>query len=124
MKNGDWLPLLLSLAIIGTAVIMATLFPETLHLRDIPEPLAEEERDPIELQPSPKSIGHGFQAQLVQLRDAVSFVRRDYTLALVVFTFLANQLGRNSLNLLIRYASQRYGWSIRQVRFLIVNWIL
>lgn len=119
MKKGNWLPLLLSLSIIAMAVIMGALFPETLHLRDLPDPLEEEDTEPIELQPPPKSSGNRFQAQLVHLCDAVRFVRRDYTLALVVFTFLANRLGRQSLSLLIRYASQRYGWSIRQASYLL-----
>jgi MFS family permease len=119
MKNGNWLPLVLAQAILAIAVIMAAFFPETLHSRDLPKPPEYQETESIELQSPHKSDGHGFKAQLVHLLDAVRFVRRDYTLALVVFSFLANRLGPQSLNLLIRYASQRYDWTIREASYLL-----
>jgi hypothetical protein len=116
MENGDWLPLVLALVIQGMAVVIGLLFPETLHLRDVPEPReSDSEEEEIELQPV--DPGHGFtiKAQLRHFKDAVTFLRRDVTVAMVVFTFLASRMGRQTISLLIRYASKRYNWKIQQV---------
>ena len=112
MEKGNWLPLLLALAIQQVGIFIAFLFPETLHLRDLPEPKDDDE-ERIELQSKDK--GHGFKAQLAHFKDALMFLKSDVTLGLVVFTFLANRLGRQALALLIRYASKRYHWKIQKV---------
>jgi hypothetical protein len=119
MKYGDWLPFILALAMVAIATAMTVPLPETLHLRDLPEPHEIEGHlggGTIHRQPPAKSRGHSLKEQLLHLRDALRFLKRDYTIALVVFAFMANRLGRQSLNLLLRYASQRYDWTIRQVR--------
>lgn len=114
MEKGDWFPLLLALAIQQVGITIAIFFPETLHLRDLPEPKDGDDRS-IELQT--KDHGRGLKAQIRHLQDAFAFLRSDLTLALVVFTFLANRLGRQGLALLIRYASKRYNWEIKKVGF-------
>lgn len=114
MEHGNWTPLLLALALQQVGICIAFWFPETLHLRDLPEPKDGDEEERIELRF--KQQGHGFKAQLRNFKDAFAFVRSDVTLALVVFTFLANRLGRQALTLLIRYASVRYSWKIAKVR--------
>ncbi|KAF2183449.1 MFS general substrate transporter [Zopfia rhizophila CBS 207.26] len=118
MKKGDWLPLLLALAIQQVAVFIAMLFPETLHLRDLPEP-TDGDDEGIELETTPKDHGHGLKAQINHFKNALAFLKRDLTVALVVFTFLANRLGRQSLSLLIRYASKRYEWKIQKAAYLL-----
>ncbi|KAF2202985.1 MFS general substrate transporter [Delitschia confertaspora ATCC 74209] len=121
MKHGDWLPLLLALGCLGFGVFLSLFIPETLHIIDLPEPADEADSEVergIELSPSSKTPGLGLKAQLLHLRDAMHFFRRDFTLGLVIFSFLANRLGRQSLDLLIRYASQRYGWRIQQAAYL------
>jgi hypothetical protein len=119
MAHGNWVPLLLALAIQQVAICIVFLFPETLHLRDLPEPRDEQEVERIELAARGKQLGHGLKAQLANIKDAYVFVKQDLTLALVVFTFLANRLGRQALSLLIRYASKRYSWTIADASYLI-----
>jgi hypothetical protein len=116
MEKGDWLPLLLALAIQQVGVSIAFFFPETLHLRDLPEPKDGDDQS-IELQPRG---GHfTLKAQLRNFHVAYTFLRGDRMLGLVVFTFMANRLGRQAITLLVRYASKRYEWEIKQAAYLL-----
>ncbi|KAF2464293.1 MFS transporter-like protein [Lindgomyces ingoldianus] len=116
MKRGDWFPLLLALAIQQVGISIAAFFPETLHLRDSPEPADDD--GSIETEP-PTTYNPSFKAQLGHFRDAMNFLKRDATLALVIFTFLASRLGRQALVLLLRYASKRYNWTIQKAAYLL-----
>ncbi|KAJ4299665.1 hypothetical protein N0V90_004911 [Kalmusia sp. IMI 367209] len=116
MEKGEWLPLLLALAIQQVGVTIGVFFPETLHLRDLPEPRDTDDAS-IELQT--KDEGHGFKAQLQHFKSALLFLKRDVTLALVIATFLVNRLGRQAMTLLIRYASKRYHWEIKKAAYLL-----
>lgn len=116
MEKGDWLPMLLALAIQQVGILIAFFFPETLHMRDLPEPKDGDE-EMIEL--SPKGSNFTFRAQLQNFQTAIHFLRSDWTLGLVVFTFLANRLGRQAVTLLVRYASKRYGWEIKKAAYLL-----
>lgn len=115
MEHGDWLPLLLALAIQQVGIFISFFFPETLHLRDLPEPADSDSGGPEEIELQPIKKGAGSQA-LKYFKEVILFLRRDAMLALVIFTFVANRLGRQSLSLLIRYASKRYHWKIQKVR--------
>jgi MFS family permease len=117
MEQGEWLPLLVALAIQIAGVMVALFLPETLHLRDLPEPQDDEDAQSIELQP--KGSDFSLKTQLRNFQSAVLFLRSDFTLALVVFTFLANRLGRQAMTLLVRYASKRYNWEIKQAAYLL-----
>lgn len=114
MAHGDWLPLLLALAIQQVGIFIAFFFPETLHLRDLPEPTDSDRREPEEIELQEISKTHRSKA-LKYFKEVILFLRRDAMLALVIFTFVANRLGRQSLSLLIRYASKRYHWKIQKV---------
>ncbi|KAF1999027.1 MFS general substrate transporter [Amniculicola lignicola CBS 123094] len=116
MERSDWYPLVLALIIQGIGISIAVVFPETLHLRDLPEP-SDDESEVIEL--SPKPHGNGIKAQMRHFTDTLKFIRSDYTLGLILFTFLANRLGRQALSLLIRYASKRYNWPIKKAAYLL-----
>ncbi|KAF2846114.1 MFS transporter-like protein [Plenodomus tracheiphilus IPT5] len=116
MDHGDWFPLLLALAIQQAGICLAFVFPETLHLRDLPEPKDGVE-EVIELQPT--SNNFTLKAQMQNFRTAFTFLRSDWTLAMVVFTFLANRLGSQSLSLIVRYASKRYDWEIKKAAYLL-----
>ncbi|ORY17317.1 major facilitator superfamily domain-containing protein [Clohesyomyces aquaticus] len=115
MKKGDWLPLLLALGIQQVGMMIALFFPETLHLRDMPEPT---DHDTPEAAPK-ADIGHGFKAQISHFKDAFRFLRRDAKLTLIIFTFLASRLARQALVLLLRYASKRYNWTIQKAAYLL-----
>ncbi|KAL1596411.1 hypothetical protein SLS60_009057 [Paraconiothyrium brasiliense] len=116
METGLWLPLLLALAIQQVGVTVGILFPETLHLRDLPEPRDGEDAS-IELQG--KDEGHGLKTQLKNFKSALLLLTSDIQLALVVALFVVNRLGRQALTLLIRYASKRYKWEIAKAAYLL-----
>ena len=118
MKTGLYFPLLLALAIQMVGIILGVFFPETLHLRDLPEPKDPQE-DSIELQANDE--GHGLKTQLKHFKSAFLLLKSDFTLALVVCMFVVNRLGRQALTLLIRYASKRYNWEISKVRIIFVR---
>jgi MFS family permease len=116
MEKGDWLPLMLALAIQGLGMSIAIFLPETLHMRDLPEPKDDTDQS-IELQP--KGGHFTLTAQLRNFHTAYTFIRNDLQLALVVFGFMANRLGRQAMSLLIRYASKRYDWEIKKAAYLL-----
>jgi MFS family permease len=118
MENGDWFPLVLSLGIQGAGILVAVFFPETLHLRDIPEP-RDHEQQSIRLQTLFAKDSFQLQHQLQNFRSAYYFLKSDWTLAMVVFTFMANRLGRQAMSLLVRYASKRYSWEIKKAAYLL-----
>lgn len=116
MENGDWYPLVLALIIHQCGVLLAVFFPETLHMRERPEV----EQDVVRLSQT-QSKTHVFspRQQIKHFQDALQFLKSDRTLALVVFTFMANRLGRQGITLLVRYASKRYEWEIKQAAYLL-----
>lgn len=116
MEKGDWMPLVLATFIQGMGMCISIFFPETLHLRDLPEPKDDVDQT-IELQP--KGGHFTLKAQLRNFHTAYTFIRGDVQLALVVFGFMANRLGRQAMSLLIRYASKRYGWDIKDAAYLL-----
>jgi len=117
MAKGNWLPLVLALAIQQVGILIAFFFPETLHLRDLPEPQDSEDGQSMELQP--KGGHFTLKAQLHNFKIAYTFIRSDWTLGLVVFTFVGSRLGRQSMTLLVRYASKRYNWAIHDAAYLL-----
>lgn len=116
MEIGDWYPLVLALIFQQCGVLLAVFFPETLHMREQP---GHDEPTLVITQAQPK--GHAFspRQQIRHFRDAFAFLKSDRTLALVVFTFMANRLGRQGITLLVRYASKRYSWEIKQAAYLL-----
>lgn len=116
MESGDWYPLVLALGFQQIGIILAVFFPETLHMREKPKTDANVAGSV----PLP-ARGHAFSPsqQIQHFQDAFQFLRSDKTLALVVFTFMANRLGRQGITLLVRYASKRYEWEIKQAAYLL-----
>lgn len=116
MESGDWYPLMLALVFQQIGVLLAVFFPETLHMREKPKVDATVTRN-TQLQ----AKGHAFspRQQIRHFQDAFQFLKSDRTLALVVFTFMANRLGRQGIALLVRYASKRYNWEIKQAAYLL-----
>jgi hypothetical protein len=116
MEIGDWYPLVLALIFQQCGVILAVFFPETLHMREQPR-AAETTARVVQVQ----AKNHAFnpKQQLRHFQDAFEFLKSDRTLALVVFTFMANRLGRQGITLLVRYASKRYDWEIKQAAYLL-----
>jgi MFS family permease len=118
MESGDWFPLVLSLAIQLAGTVLAVFFPETLHLRDAPAPI-NGERESIEMDTLSAKDNFRLKHQLRHFRAAYRFLKSDWTLAMVVLTFMANRLGRQAMSLLVRYASKRYSWEIKKAAYLL-----
>ena len=116
MEIGDWYPLVLALIFQQCGVLLAMFFPETLHMRAQPR---HEQSTTRAIQTQAKSHAFSPRQQLRHFQDAFQFLRSDRTLALVVFTFMANRLGRQGITLLVRYASKRYDWEIKQAAYLL-----
>ncbi|KAF3011126.1 hypothetical protein E8E13_011416 [Curvularia kusanoi] len=116
MEIGDWYPLVLALIFQQCGVLLAVFFPETLHLRERPKHL---ENTVETAQVQPKTHAFSPRQQVRHFQDAYRFIKSDRTLALVVFTFMANRLGRQGMSLLVRYASKRYSWEIKQAAYLL-----
>ena len=116
MEYGDWLPLLLALTAQALGFIVSLLLPETLHMRDTEE---SKESDNQNTQVQPVASDFSVRSQLRNFQAALSFLSGDWTVTMVVFTFLANRLGRQSIALLVRYASKRYNWEIKKAAYLL-----
>lgn len=116
MEIGDWYPLVLALVFQQIGVILAMFFPETLHMSERPNC---EEGNANAARPQVRGHAFSLKQQLRHFQDAFLFLRSDRTLALVVFTFMANRLGRQGITLLVRYASKRYDWEIKQAAYLL-----
>jgi hypothetical protein len=121
MKYGEWLPFCIGAIICATATVLCCFLPETLHSKDAPE-LADdrlEDADSSGVVPNYSGKGdvhgHGFKGQFYRLRETLSFLKTDASLTMAVLTFLVNRLARQSQDLIVRYASKRYDWTIRQV---------
>lgn len=117
MEYGDWLPLILSLAIKQAGICFVFVLPETLPICHLSESQGNGGDEVVELRSN--SIESILKAQMHNFHAAFQFVRSDWTLGVVIFTFLANRLGTQSLSLVIRYASKRYGWEIRKAAYLL-----
>ncbi|KAG9388681.1 ProP Permease major facilitator superfamily [Pyrenophora tritici-repentis] len=115
MESGDWLPLMLAMGIQVSGAMIALFLPETLHLRDLPEP-KDRDLQTFELQPTTSDFH--WRSQIRNFQATVHFLRDDWTVALVVFTFLIHRLGRQAMGLLVRYASKRYTWEIKKAAYL------
>jgi len=116
MEIGDWYPLVLALIFQQCGVILAVFFPETLHMREQPQQVESTARV---VQVQAKNHAFSPKQQIRHFQDAFEFLKSDRTLALVVFTFMANRLGRQGITLLVRYASKRYDWEIKQAAYLL-----
>jgi MFS family permease len=116
MRNGNWPPLLLAFVIQQLGVSIVLFCPETIHTRSPLEPRADDTEGDVEVvQEEPE---FGFKAQLGYYKDALVFLRSKPTLMLILFSYLGNRSGRQALQLLVRYASKRYKWEIKEAALL------
>jgi MFS family permease len=115
MESGDWIPLVLSIVIQLVGTLVAVLFPETLHLRDIQES-GSNPTESLELQ---TKVNDSWLKKLLRhFQSVYYFLKCDWTLGMVILTFMANRLGGQVTILLLRYASKRYSWTIKESAYL------
>jgi hypothetical protein len=116
MESGEWTPLVISPIIQLAGTMLAIAFPETLHLRDLPESRTRRSRS---MEPRTNGNDSWLKSQLKHFEAAYHFLKYDWTLALIIFTFMANRLGGQVTSLLLRYASKRYNWEIKKSAYLL-----
>lgn len=116
MKHGNWLPLLLAFAIQQLGVSIVLFCPETIQTRNPLGPRADDRKGAVEVMEQER--GFGSKAQFGYYKDALVFLRSKPTLMLIMFSYLGNRSGRQALQLLVRYASKRYDWEIKEAALL------
>lgn len=115
MSKNIWIPLLGAVFFQGSCAAMLLILPETSPL-----PMPEDAGRPLmatttsEPEDYPKSA-KWWKHKKRRARDSFSFVQRDSAVAALVLTFLISKVGRQSTNVLLQYASKRYGWTLSQV---------
>lgn len=109
MKNmGVWPPLLVSLICTGTTTILAGTIPETIHLK-------EELSD----QPDDDCLEDSISGTLRYVMQTLKFICRSRIVLILVLSFLVVDFARQSLSILLQYASTRYSIPIAEVSKLI-----
>ena len=125
MAKSPWIPLLTGLATLtfGTSLIM--LIPETLNLR--PSETREPNPDSSS-QHSSSSKGDKldfFSKAKIRVANAfrrlyeATTVLHSLPILLLLITFLTEPVGRQSMDLSLRYISKRFSWELRQTGFLL-----
>ncbi|KIW52719.1 hypothetical protein PV05_08343 [Exophiala xenobiotica] len=119
MSKNIWIPLLGAVFFQGSCAAMLLILPETSPL-----PMPEDAGRPLmatttsEPEDYPKSA-KWWKHKKRRARDSFSFVQRDSAVAALVLTFLISKVGRQSTNVLLQYASKRYGWTLSQAGLLL-----
>ncbi|KAL2133861.1 hypothetical protein VTI74DRAFT_1533 [Chaetomium olivicolor] len=105
--GGPWTPLLVSLVILIIATFSILIFPETVHVHD--RKAAEEERD-AEDDGVPR-LTKLWQKARTGLGEVWDFVLGNKSLAFLMVSLVFVILGRFVGEILLQYATDRYGWS-------------
>jgi hypothetical protein len=107
MEADPWLTIYIGLGCLVLGTGLTFMLPETLP--------KEQRQSPPENAESPWR--DTIRSELAKLGQAISWVIwKDRRVALLLFTFLLTTLGRFAQEILLQYATNRYGWSWSQVR--------
>jgi hypothetical protein len=117
MDRDLWLPMYIGLSVLIFGCFVGLFIPETLKQDlELPESttdVSDSERDP-ETSKSETALGQIIEAG----KNTIEGFKAIFTSTLItclVFTFLVNSLGKNSTDLYLLYASQRYHWKLSRV---------
>ncbi|EPE30593.1 MFS general substrate transporter [Glarea lozoyensis ATCC 20868] len=119
MEKDLWLPMYLSLGLLGLSVLVIIPMPETLN-RDVESTESSSLTNHDEEESS--KPGNVFTQILETSRDTLYGFKSLFTstmITVLVFTFLVNGLTTSSANLYLQYASRRYHWTIAEAGFLL-----
>ncbi|KAK4103346.1 MFS general substrate transporter [Parathielavia hyrcaniae] len=105
-----WIPLLVALAILIITNTAVLAFPETVHVHDWKGPGEEQGSDEAGM-PRVGKLWHKACAGLAEVWD---FVLGNTSLAVLMLSLVFVVLGRFVGELLLQYATDRYGWSWSQ----------
>lgn len=116
MGRSVWIPLLTGLAFQLLGVFVAMLLPETRPPKTAEqvEDIQESSEEHGQLDGQDKASGW-WSKIYAQCQEIVIFLIQDRSVALLISTFFAATIGRRSIELLLQYVSNRYGWTLAQV---------
>ena len=102
-----WIPLLVALAILIISNLMILAFPETVHVHDRKRPAVEQHGDGDDV-PRATKLWRKASEGLAEVWD---FVLGNKSVAFLMLSLVFVVLGRYVGELLLQYATDRYGWS-------------
>jgi hypothetical protein len=122
MKTDPFTALLVASGFIALGAVLALFLPETLQLAKkndaafnhlAPESDTEEE----DISPAPaKSLKMDLKVSIGTLVEESRFIWANPGLCALIFTFILSTLTSNSISILFQLASQRFHWSLADVR--------
>lgn len=122
MTISPWIPIILGLCMMVFAISLSALFPETLNMRRGKIALPTSPTTPSPLSPKTPSIysavKHQFKTSLHGVRESTSILN-SFPVLLLLFGFIVQPFSRQSIDLSIRYISNRFSWPLRRAGFLL-----
>ncbi|KAL3417341.1 MFS transporter [Phlyctema vagabunda] len=115
MEIDPWLSIFLGLATMCSCGIVVALMPETLGLRTLEVTQDGNEDDEDSLSTRDHLTGSG----LSNLKNAAHFIWGNTTVMILLFTYLLTTFGRIIQEMLLQYATKRYGWTWSKAAYLI-----
>jgi hypothetical protein len=126
MLRSPWIPLTTGLSIVALGGVFALFIPETLHqepvdgLMEPVEELSDSSSGLSTVSPPPvkRSLLYKFKKNFISTFDTLR-VYASSTLFILIATFLTELFGRQIIDLVMRYISKRFSWSLAQTGFLL-----
>jgi len=138
MAKSPWIPLLIGQVLIGLGPALFIFVPETLHMR--PRGIESETLTPDAISERSVSINGGdkvgfFSTAISKARNSLKelygslSVLHSLPILLLLLAFLIQPFSRQSVDLSVRYISNRFHWDLKNVGFLLslralVNFLL
>ncbi|KAL3467370.1 major facilitator superfamily domain-containing protein [Aspergillus heterothallicus] len=120
MTKSAWLPYFLSLIceFVGLAILLfiPETLPKILHGDNDAQSTADENRDEDNNIGLFRTVLHSAVTQLRRIRE---FIWNDKAVLAISAAFFAGNVGQQALQLLLQYASKRFGWSMAEASILI-----
>lgn len=124
MAKSPWIPLTLGLGtlIFGTSLIV--LIPETLHLHASEAADLTPDSSSERSSSSKQGRSNFFMTAKIQISDAFrriyesTAILHSLPILLLLITFITEPVGRQSIDLSLRYISKRFSWELRETAFL------
>jgi hypothetical protein len=126
MLRSPWIPLFAGIGILIFGGLFMVFVPETLHQKlvngsmESVEELSDSSSASSAASASPKkrSLLHKFKTNFVSTFDTLR-VYASPILFILLATFLIQLFGRQIVDLVLRYISKRFSWSLAQIGFLL-----
>ncbi|KAL3421494.1 ATP synthase F0 [Phlyctema vagabunda] len=123
MSVDPWLPFLIGFGLTITGALLALLIPETLVIKQkarstIPTGQVNEVAASSSEPTAPHSLVGSVWKELKILGHSAAGLWKDLNVILILVVFFVSYLGRQSVTLILQYASKRYHWTIAEASYL------